>query len=182
MAQSPVRNAGAWHVSIATALAAPLMNRYLARCALAASLVLAANPLAFAAERIYPPVAAADADIAAALKQAAVTHKRVIVDFGGDWCPDCKVLDLNLREPTNAALLQRSYVVVHVNVGDNGIKANFDVAERYGIPLRKGVPALAVLDSDGRLVYSQKNGEFESMRSMDRASVTDFLRKWAPAP
>jgi thioredoxin 1 len=56
------------------------------------------------------------------------------------------------------------------------------VAERYDIPLRKGVPALAVLDSDGRLLYSQKNGEFESMRSMDRTSVTDFLTNWAPAP
>jgi len=43
------------------------------------------------------------------------------------------------------------------------------------------VPALAVLDSDGRLLYSQKNGEFESMRSTDPRSVTAFLRKWAPA-
>jgi thiol:disulfide interchange protein len=157
------------------------MNRLLSRCVLAATLVLAGLP-AFAAERLYPPVSAANADLAAALQQAAATNRRVIVDFGGDWCPDCKVLDLRLREPANAALLERHYVVVHVNVGDNGIKANFDVAERYGIPLRKGVPALAVLDSDGRLLYSQKNGEFESMRSVDRTSVTDFLRKWAPTP
>ena len=64
-------------------------------------------------------------------------------------------------------------------VGNNGIKSNFDIAERYGIPLRKGVPALAVLDSDGRLLYSQKNGEFESMRSMDPKSVNDFLKRWA---
>ncbi|HEY1326651.1 MAG TPA: thioredoxin family protein [Casimicrobiaceae bacterium] len=138
-------------------------------------------PPASAGERIYPDVSAANADIAAALEKAATTHRRVIVEFGGDWCTDCKVLDLRFREPTNAELLQRHYVVVHVNVGNNGIKANFDVAERYGIPLRKGVPALAVVDSDGRLVYSQKDGEFESMRSMDRASVTDFLRRWAPA-
>ena len=54
------------------------------------------------------------------------------------------------------------------------------MAERYGIPLKKGVPALAVLGSDRRLIYSQRNGEFESMRSMDAQSVTDFLRKWAP--
>ena len=148
---------------------------------LAAALLLF-GPLASAAERIYPATSAASADIDAALQQAAATHRRVLIDFGGDWCPDCKVLDLRLREPANAALLQRHYVLVHVNVGDAGIKANFDVAERYGIPLKKGVPALALLDSDGRLVYSQKNGEFESMRSMDRTSVTDFLTKWAAAP
>jgi thioredoxin 1 len=157
------------------------MNRFLTQCVLAAALLLAGH-LAFAAERLYPAVSAANADVAAALKEAAATHRRVIIDFGGDWCTDCKILDLRFREPTNAELLKRHYVVVHVNVGDKGIKANFDVAERYDIPLRKGVPALAVLDSDGRLLYSQKNGEFESMRSMDRTSVTDFLTNWAPAP
>ena len=156
------------------------MNRSLARCMLAAAILLF-TPFAQAAERLYPAVTAADADIAAALKQAAATHRRVIVDFGGDWCTDCKILDLRFREPANAELLQRHYVVVHVNVGNDGIKSNFDVAERYGILLRKGVPALAVLDGDGRVAYSQKNGEFESMRTMDAASVTDFLRKWAVA-
>jgi thioredoxin 1 len=53
------------------------------------------------------------------------------------------------------------------------------VAERYGIPLKKGVPALAVLDADGRTLYAQRNGEFESMRKMDPQSVNDFLRKWS---
>jgi thiol:disulfide interchange protein len=138
--------------------------------------------VASAAERIYPAVSAAKADIAAALKEAAATKRRVIVDFGGDWCTDCKILDINLRKPENAQLVREHYVVVHVNVGDKGIKENFDVAERYGIPLKKGVPALAVLESDGHLIYSQKQGEFESMRSMDSQSVTDFLRKWARTP
>jgi hypothetical protein len=41
------------------------------------------------------------------------------------------------------------------------------------------VPALAVLESDGRLLYSQKNGEFESMSRMDAGSVNEFLRRWA---
>ena len=155
------------------------MNRWLSLSLLTCSMLV--GPLALAAERIYPDVSAANADIAAALKDAAATHRRVIIDFGGDWCTDCKVLDLRFREAANAELLQRHYVLVHVNVGNNGIKSNFDIAERYGIPLRKGVPALAVLDSDGRLLYSQKNGEFESMRSMDRASVRDFLMTWSPA-
>ena len=88
------------------------------------------------------------------------------------------VLDINLRKPENEALLRQHYVMVHVNVGEKGITDNFDVAERYGIPLKKGVPALAVLEPDGRVVYAQKNGEFESMRSMDPRSVNDFLVKW----
>jgi thioredoxin 1 len=91
------------------------------------------------------------------------------------------VLDANFHNPENAALLEAGFVLVHVNVGDKGIDHNFDVAERYGIPLKKGVPALAVLESDGRLLYSQKSGEFEDMRRMDPKSVNDFLRQWSRA-
>jgi len=141
---------------------------------LAASIALSAS-----AAQLYPPVAQASSDIDAALKQAAAGHKRVLVDFGGDWCTDCKILDINFKRPENAQLLQAKFVVVHVNVGDKGIQENFPIAERYGIPLKKGVPALAVLDANGKVIYAQKNGEFESMRSMDPKSVNDFLKRWA---
>lgn len=142
----------------------------------------AALPLAaFAAEPLYPDTARGRADVEAAIRQATKEKKRVIVDFGGNWCGDCKVLDINLRKPENAALLEKHFVLVHVNVGVKGIDSNLDLGEKYGIPLRKGVPALAVLEPDGTLVYSQKNGEFESMRKMDPASVNQFLLQWRPA-
>jgi thioredoxin 1 len=134
--------------------------------------------LAPAAEPIYPDVSRAAADIDAALKEAKHSYKRVLVDFGGDWCTDCKVLDINFRKPENAELLKRHYVLVHVNVGAKGIDENLDIGQRYGIALKKGVPALAVLESDGRIVHAQKEGEFENMRKMDPQSVNEFLQKW----
>lgn len=137
-------------------------------------------PAVGAAGPMYPDVARAGADLDAALKVATQTRRRVLLDFGGNWCGDCKVLDANLKKPENAALLEASYVMVHVNVGDKGITDNFALAERYGIPLQKGVPALAILEADGALVFSQKNGEFESMRKLDPQSVNDFLRQWRP--
>jgi thiol:disulfide interchange protein len=148
--------------------------------ATALALAIAVASPAATAEALYPPVSRAQADIDAALKEARQEHKRVIVDFGGNWCPDCKVLDINLRKAENAALLQKDFVMVHVNVGDKGITDNFAVAEHLGVPLKKGVPALAVLDADGRVLYAQKNGEFESMRSMEPRAVNDFLVKWQP--
>jgi thiol:disulfide interchange protein len=146
---------------------------------LAAVLLASLLPLAAAAAPLYPEVARAAPDIEAAQKQAVREGKRVLVDFGGDWCTDCKILDINFKRPENAALLASRFVVVHVNVGAKGITDNFAVAERYGIPLKKGVPALAVLDAKGNVLYAQKNGEFESMRSMDPKSVNDFLKRWA---
>ena len=149
------------------------------RTSLAALFIAAASAAALAAEPMYPSTDRARADIDNALKEAAASHRRVIVDFGGNWCTDCKILDINLKKPENAALLRKNFVMVHVNVGDKGISDNFEVAERFGVPLKKGVPALVVLESDGRVLYAQKSGEFENMRNMDPKSVNDFLVRWS---
>jgi hypothetical protein len=37
-----------------------------------------------------------------------------------------------------------------------------------------------VLDSDGKLLYSQRTGEFEAMRRMQSSAVTAFLTQWKP--
>jgi thiol:disulfide interchange protein len=131
------------------------------------------------AERdIYPASDQAKIDLAAALATAAATHKRVLLDFGGNWCTDCHVLDLYFHDSANKPLLDANYVLVHINIGR--LNANVDIAEHYQIPLRKGVPALAVLGDHGELLYSQKTGEFEAMRRMQSSSVTDFLTQWKP--
>jgi len=134
------------------------------------------SPARSAQPDIYPPPEQASADIAAALKSAAASHKRVILDFGGNWCTDCHVLDLYFHDAVNRPLLAANYILVHINV--ERMDANVDIAARYRIPLSKGVPAIAVLDYRGRLLYSQKTGEFETMRQMQTGAVTDFLLRW----
>jgi thiol:disulfide interchange protein len=131
------------------------------------------------AEPVYPNPSNARSDIASALQQAASSHKRVLVEFGANWCTDCRALDAYLHNVENEDLFSSHFVLVHVNVGDSGIDHNFDVAEGYGIPLKNGVPALAVLDSDGHVLFSQKNGEFEAMSRMDPKSVNEFLTRWS---
>ena len=125
---------------------------------------------------IYPDPAQASADLSAGLKAAAADHKRVIVDFGGNWCGDCRVLDLYFHDASNKALLDAHFVLVHVNIGERD--RNLDLAARYAIPLDKGVPALAVLNERGELLHAQKSGEFEAMRHMSSTAVTDFLTHW----
>jgi thiol:disulfide interchange protein len=126
--------------------------------------------------QIYPTIEAAPADIQAGLAQAKAEHKRLILDFGGDWCPDCQVLNIYFHQTPNADLLARYYVRVNVNVGR--LDANKDIAARYGVPLA-GVPALAVLDDHGKVLYAQ-NKEFSDMRHLDSAALTEFLNKWKP--
>jgi thioredoxin 1 len=125
---------------------------------------------------IYPDGARAEQDIATALAQASKENKRVLLDFGGNWCGDCQVLEIYFHDSANQALLEQNYVLVPVNIGR--YDENLEIAARYGVPVTKGVPALAVLDGSGRLVYSQRNAEFGAMRTMDSASVTTFLKQW----
>ncbi len=147
--------------------------------AILAVLVAFAFVAARSAERdIYPAPDQAKIDLTAALAASAATHKRVILDCGGNWCPDCHVLDLYFHDPANGPLLEANYILVHVNIGR--LNQNLDIAERYQIPLRKGVPALAVLGEGGKLLYSQRTGEFEAMRGMQSSAVTDFLVRWKP--
>ncbi len=135
--------------------------------------------LARSADRdIYPDPSQAKADLTAALRTAAATHKRVLVDFGGNWCGDCQVLDIYFHDSKNLKLLESNYVMVHVNVGH--LDANQNLAKELEVPLQKGVPALAVLSESGKLLYSQKNGEFEAMRRMQSSAVTAFLMQWRP--
>ena len=145
----------------------------------AALLCMAVQTSAVAAlPDIYPDPARAQTDLTAALQAAAANHRRIIVDFGGNWCTDCHVLDSYFHDAANRPLLEADFLLVHVNIGR--LDQNLELAERYQIPLKKGVPALAVLDGDGTLLYSQRTGEFEAMRRMQSSSVTEFLTRWKP--
>ena len=128
--------------------------------------------------QLYDDPANARTDIAAALAAASKDHKRVILVFGGNWCYDCHVLDATFHSRQIAPLVDENYHVVHVNVGD--YDKNLDLTKKYEIPLEKGVPSLAILDPDGKLVVSQKKGEFESTTRIGPEDVVGFLKKWKP--
>jgi len=127
-------------------------------------------------KEIYVPGLNAHAEIAQALKLASQQHKRVLVVFGANWCYDCHVLDLAFRRPDVAAVLTPNYEVVHVDVGEGD--KNQDIMQQYQVPMARGIPALAVLDANGKLLYSQKGGEFEKARALGPDDLVAFLNKW----
>jgi thiol:disulfide interchange protein len=149
------------------------------RLAFAALLLLATGTAKPATPDIYPDPAQAKADLAAALKTAARAHRRILLDFGGNWCGDCHVLDIYFHNAQNQPILDANFVLVLINIGYND--RNQDIARQYDIPLDKGVPALAVLSENGKLLFSQKNGQFEAMRRLQSSAVTEFLVQWKPS-
>jgi hypothetical protein len=130
-------------------------------------------------KQIYPADADAHAEIKEAEEKAAREHRRLLLVFGANWCFDCHVLDLAFQQPDLAPILAANYEVVHIDLGPDEHK-NPDLVKTYEIPLDKGIPALAVAESDGQLVVSQKNGEFEDARGLTPEVLAEFLNKWKP--
>ena len=126
---------------------------------------------------LYPDPSEAQQDLDAGLAAAKKDHKRVLVVFGANWCYDCHVLDATFHSKTIQPLVTGNYHVVHINVGDGS--ANNDLARRCEVQPDR-LPSLAVLDGDGRLVTSQKNGEFDNAVKIGMGDVTQFLQRWKP--
>jgi ketosteroid isomerase-like protein len=127
---------------------------------------------------LYPASADAKAEVGEAIHKATSGQKRVLIVFGGNWCYDCHVLEEAFHSPEISPTIEKSFEVVHVDIGQ--MDKNLDLAKQYDVPLDRGVPAIAVLESDGKLLFSQKRGEFEAARSMAPEDILDFLNKWKP--
>jgi hypothetical protein len=82
-----------------------------------------------------------------------------------------------MKKPELASIIEKNFVIVHIDVG-RGDK-NLDLAGRYHVPIR-GIPALAVLDSQGKLLYAMDQGQFSDARHMGYESFKDFFEKWEP--
>jgi thiol:disulfide interchange protein len=154
------------------------LNWVAASMGVGAVLALALGTANSATRDIYPDPAQARTDLAAAFKTAAATHKRVLIDFGGNWCGDCQVLDIYFHNDANRPILDSNFVLVHVNIGH--MDENVDIARKYRVPIEKGVPAMAVLDGSGKLIFSQQNDQFGPMRRLEPSVVTQFLVQWKP--
>jgi hypothetical protein len=128
---------------------------------------------------IYPADVDAHAEIKEAEERATRARKRLLLVFGANWCFDCHVLDLAFQGPELSPVLTANYELVHVDLGPDGQK-NSDLVKQYEIPLDKGVPAMAVAESDGKLVTSLKNGEVEDARRLTPEVLLEFLNQWKP--
>ncbi|MBK8267452.1 MAG: thioredoxin family protein [Planctomycetes bacterium] len=133
---------------------------------------------------IYDRTADGEKQIAAALAEARHDHKRVLLQFGANWCGWChKLHDLFAKDKAVARELLYEYVVVHIDVDKvDGKTHNAAVVEKYGDPTKHGLPVLVVLDEDGNQLTTQETGSLEEGDHHDPAKVLTFLKKWHATP
>ena len=142
-----------------------------------AIVLLFTSLMAEAAPPPYDESTDAKAEIQAALVEAGRAKVPVLVVFGANWCGDCKVLDLAFKEGSAAPLIAKNFKVVKVNVGR--FDQNVDIAESYGLPLKKGIPAVVVLSGKNKVVYSTRAGELADARAMGDKGIYEFFTKVA---
>jgi len=132
---------------------------------------------ALAAQGPYDEAADAKVQLASAVAQSKADHRPVLVVFGANWCPDCRALDIAIKNGRNAELISSEFRVVKVDVGR--FDRNVEVADKYGVPLKKGIPAVAIVTADDRAIYATKAGELADARSMSEDGLYKFFRQAA---
>jgi len=130
---------------------------------------------------IYDTKADGEKQIADALKIAASGNKRVLLQFGANWCVWCHRLHGLLKEDARVeAKLKESYELVLIDVDTvDGKQHNEKVDAKYGNPMKLGLPVLVVLDSDGKQLTTQSTEVFEVEDHHDPVKILAFLEKWA---
>ena len=122
-----------------------------------------------------------------ALEDVKKTGRHVLLNFGAEWCLECRVLDKTFADPTVAAFLEANFVVVKVHVGQmvgrNYAEQNVELVRKYEVFTTRentGIPYIVILDSTGNVLARTGSGEWRSESAVSPESVIRDLRRWAP--
>ena len=128
----------------------------------------------------YDEHADANAAVAAARARARDHHRLLLIDLGGNWCPDCRILAGTMEEPALKAFVDAHYEVVTVDVGR--FDKNLQIPARYGINKRlEGVPSVLVVDpATDRLIDAGHISALSDARHMTPQALADWLAQWTP--
>jgi thiol:disulfide interchange protein len=133
----------------------------------------------YAAVEKYDPKRSADQDIRDAVEEATRSHRRILLEVGGEWCIWCHRLDeFFAAHPDLTKLRDNNFVTVKINFSEEN--ANKEVLSRYDpIP---GYPHIFVLGSDGKYLHSQNTSPLESGKSYSLERLVSFLSYWSWSP
>lgn len=126
----------------------------------------------------YNEEANADQEVAKAKARAKAAGKLLLIDLGGNWCADCRILAGVRARPEVKAFVDRHYEVVEVDVGR--FNKNLQIPARYGVTQKlPGVPALLIVDPrTDKLLDRDKYAALADARHMTPQALADWLAQW----
>jgi len=126
----------------------------------------------------YDEKANANAQVAAAKARAKAQRKLLLIDLGGNWCLDCRLLAGTMDTAALKTFLDKHYVVVTVDIGR--FDKNLQVPAHYGITKRlEGVPNLLIVNPrTDTLINAGRTAALADARSMSPQGLADWLAQW----
>lgn len=165
----------AFRMLLAAALAA--FAAWPARAAPAPTLAVASIDDLDVPDRVYDADADAGRAVDAALARAKAEHKLVLIDLGGDWCADCRILSAVMALPAMRPFLAAHYEIVLVDVGR--LNRNLAIPARFGISAKlPGAPLVLVAAPDGHLLNAGHVEALVDARKMTPQAIADWLASW----
>jgi thiol-disulfide isomerase/thioredoxin len=130
-------------------------------------------------QRPYDDSANAQAEVEAAKMRAIAEHKFVLLDFGGNWCPDCRVTAGVLALGDVRPWVDGSFETVMIDVGR--INKNLDIARQYGVKI-SAVPTIIILDPNGHMINAGNPAALQDARGMTPQAIVDTIYGWIHNP
>jgi thiol-disulfide isomerase/thioredoxin len=138
----------------------------------------------------YPEAAAFDVsedamgDVDAALARATASGRRVLLVMGANWCHDSRALAGWLKSARIAALVEREYELVFVNIGmpQTGDGHNLGIARRFGLDDLPGTPNLLALTAGETLVNPDTATAGRDASSRSEETIFAELERLAATP
>ncbi len=127
--------------------------------------------------RPYDENADASQELELAISQARANGKLVLINFGANWCPDCREFEKACLTEETKKLIDAHFVVAKVDVGD--WDKNPQLVAAWDNPIAGGIPAVVLATPDRQILFTTKAGQLSKARNMGTASLHRFFLQLA---
>ena len=102
--------------------------------------------------------------------------KQPVIIFGGNWCPDCRILEGTLAMPTIKKFIDQHYQIMHIDIGR--YDRNMELMNHLNIESKKGVPRVVILDFEKNIVNSSTSSEWTTARDRKQQEIYNYFQKF----
>ena len=115
-----------------------------------------------------------ESDIERFLDSSINKSKQPIIIFGGNWCPDCRILEGTLQLPTIKKYMIDHYEIMHVDVGR--YDKNMNLISYFKIPKEEGVPRVLVFDTNKNILNMESTKEWTTARDRKQQEIFNYFQ------
>ena len=126
-------------------------------------------------ETFYKEGVDAKKELSLSLIEAKKRNSYLLLDFGANYCPDCRQLARLFKTREIKEWLNKHLILLPIDVGMSH-EINRDISRKYGDPVESGIPSLVLLDSSGEMAFATANGELAQARNVEKEELLEWLK------